>query len=561
MGYLATFRRHEKRDKTSLETPQMSTSLRQTNIKKLRRKSFDVCIVGGGINGAVSAAALSAQGAKVALIDKGDFGGATSSQSSNLAWGGIKYLETWEFPLVWNLCKSRNHLADSYPSTVKEIRFLTTIEQGFRFPPLLIYLGSLLYWVMGRFQTKPPIYLSKRGLAKREPRVDTSEASAAIEYSDCYLHDNDARFVFGFVRDALDFGAVAANYIESQKAERVAGGWRVSATDGVSGEAIDIHAKVLVNACGPEVDLYNEACAKTTEYRHVFSKGVHLIVDRVSATNRILAFFASDGRLFFVIPMGPKTCIGTTDTREPDPYVEVAVGDRDFILKNANEMLKLDKPLTRADVIAERCGVRPLAVTGSDSTTDWVSLSRSHTVEADKAHAHISIFGGKITDCLNIGEEVAEEVEKMGIALPHSGHRWYGEAGDETRKKFFFQAARMGLDEMTDPRSCEPLSVRLWRRYGSAAFEMLEAIRKDPRNAECMIENAEYLRCEIEQTGRREMITKLEDFLRRRSKISLVVRHESLVESKGLREACEVLFGDAADEKWREYFETASEGA
>jgi glycerol-3-phosphate dehydrogenase len=76
-----------------------------------------------------------------------------------------------------------------------------------------------------------------------------------------------------------------------------------------------------------------------------------------------------------------------------------------------------------------------------------------------------------------------------------------------------------------------------------------------------MIENAEYLRCEIEQTGRREMITKLEDFLRRRSKISLVVRHESLVESKGLREACEVLFGDAADEKWREYFETASEGA
>ncbi|MCH9695306.1 MAG: glycerol-3-phosphate dehydrogenase/oxidase [Gammaproteobacteria bacterium] len=533
----------------------MSASLRETNIKKLRKKNFDVCIVGGGINGAVSAAALSAQGAKVALIDKGDFASSTSSQSSNLAWGGIKYLETWEFPLVWNLCRSRNHLANSYPSTVKEIRFLTTIERGFRFPPLFIYLGSLLYWVMGRFQTRPPIYLSKRRLAKREPKVETSDARAAIEYSDCYLHDNDARFVFGFVRGSLDFGTVAANYVESQKAERVDGSWRVSATDGINGEAINIRAKVLVNACGPEVDLYNQASDEATDYRHVFSKGVHLVVDRVTETNRILAFFASDGRLFFVIPMGPKTCIGTTDTREPDPYVEVTNEDRDFILKNANEMLKLDKPLTRADIIAERCGVRPLAVTGSDSTTDWVSLSRSHTVEADRNHSHVSIFGGKITDCLNIGEEVAEEVEKMGIDLPHKGHRWYGEAIEEIRNKFFFQAARMGLDEMTNPCSCEPLSERLWRRYGSAAFEMLESIRKDPRNAECMIENAEYLRCEIEQTGRREMITKLEDFLRRRSKISLVVRRDSLIKSEGLREACDVLFGDTAEQKWNEYFE------
>ena len=104
-------------------------NLRKSNIQKLPQKTFDVLIIGGGINGAVSAAALAAKGAKVALIDKGDFAGFTSSNSSNLAWGGIKYLESHEYGLVNKLCKSRNHLMRSYPSTVKEIRFFTSIQK------------------------------------------------------------------------------------------------------------------------------------------------------------------------------------------------------------------------------------------------------------------------------------------------------------------------------------------------------------------------------------------------------------------------------------------------
>ena len=116
------------------------SQLRDNNIKKLPQDVYDVLIIGGGINGAVSAAALAAKGAKVALIDKGDFAGFTSSNSSNLAWGGIKYLEGHEYNLVNKLCKSRNHLMRSYPSTVKEIRFFTSIQKGFRFPALFEYL-------------------------------------------------------------------------------------------------------------------------------------------------------------------------------------------------------------------------------------------------------------------------------------------------------------------------------------------------------------------------------------------------------------------------------------
>ena len=114
-------------------------NLRDNNIKKFAGKTFDVLIIGGGINGAVSATALSTQGARVALVDKGDFAGFTSQNSSNLVWGGIKYMETFEFPLVRQLCKSRNQLLKSYPSAIKEIRFFTNLEKGFRFHSRLLY--------------------------------------------------------------------------------------------------------------------------------------------------------------------------------------------------------------------------------------------------------------------------------------------------------------------------------------------------------------------------------------------------------------------------------------
>ena len=108
------------------------------------------------------------------------------------------------------------------------------------------------------------------------------------------------------------------------------------------------------------------------------------MVDRITDDPRILAFFASDGRLFFVIPMGPKTCIGTTDTPVDDPTVRRDCGrPTQFVIDNANELLELDRPLTEQDVIAERCGVRPLAVSGGDTTADWIALSRKHAIDAD----------------------------------------------------------------------------------------------------------------------------------------------------------------------------------
>ncbi|MCP5159662.1 MAG: glycerol-3-phosphate dehydrogenase/oxidase [Gammaproteobacteria bacterium] len=530
--------------------------LRESNIRKLPQGVYDALIVGGGINGAISAAALSGQGARVALIDQRDFAGFTSQQSSNLIWGGIKYLESYDYALVRKLCLSRNHLMRSYPSRVQEMRFFVTIEQGFRLHPLLLWAGTWVYWLFGNGFTQVPHLFCKRTIQREEPVVKTENAAGGFEYSDAYLHDNDARFVFQFVRSAMDRGGIAANYVESLGARRQGDLWITQARDVIAGQEVDIRSRVLINAAGPFVDQHNLLTGEQTEHRHVFSKGIHLIVPRITPHQRILAFFADDGRLFFVMPMGVCTCIGTTDTPVESPCAEVTDEDRQFVLDNINERLNLGQPLTQADIIAERCGVRPLVMKtqADDNIRDWLQWSRKHAIDVDRTRAHLSIFGGKLTDCINVGDEVSDIVAQLGVALPQRGDPWYGEPHASVREEYVHQARLMNLDGYASPESVESLSSRLWRRYGQQAFELLAEIREDPRQAEVLIKGEDYLRCEIQLAKRQEMIVKLEDFLRRRSKIALVMRHEDIRNAEGLMEVCEILFGDQARQKFEEYF-------
>jgi glycerol-3-phosphate dehydrogenase len=533
-----------------------TVKLRESNIAKLEQGVFDALIVGGGINGAVAAAAASGRGARVALIDQRDFAGFTSQQSSNLAWGGIKYLESHDYALVRKLCLSRNHLIENYPSRVQEIRFLTTVAKGFRWPTLFLWLGGWIYWCFGSGFTRIPRLLSKRDIGQMEPIINTDGTTGGFEYSDAYLHDNDSRFVFQFIRSAMDRGCIAANYVSSLGARREGDHWVTEAQDIMSGRTFAIRSKVLINAAGPFVDEHNRLTGQETTHQHLFSKGVHLIVPRITENKRILAFFADDGRLFFVIPMGVRTCIGTTDTRVESPFTEVTDEDRTFILDNINKRLKLPRPLTRADVIAERCGVRPLvtAAKGNGKVADWMSLSRKHEIDVDHPSAHISIFGGKLTDCVNVGNEVCDLLEGLGIDLPHREYKWYGEPHPSVREEYMHQARLMNLDQHTAPAALEKLSSRLWRRYDAQALELLDAIREDPSQAEVLIEGASYLRCEIQLAKRQEMIVKLDDFLRRRSKIALIMHRDEIKNAEGLMEACEILFEDQAQERFDEYF-------
>ncbi len=540
----------------------MGVAQRSENLRRLDGGDFEVLVIGGGINGAVSAAALAGRGASVALVDRGDFGAFTSQESSNLVWGGFKYLENYELGLVYGLCRSRNELMKSYPDNVREIGFLATLDKTAPYRPWFAGIGATAYWAIGRFGTKPPKVFSRRRLAQAEPAISTATARGAIQYQDAYLIDNDSRFVFSFIRSAFEAGAVTTNYVELVHAERRGDRWHVALRDVVTGDEMTASAKTLVNAAGPFVDALNESWGTTTTHRIVYSKGIHLVVPRLTTTDhdRVLAFFDDSQRLFYVIPMGRRSVIGTTDTRVDDPHTAVTEEDRNFLLEQINTRMNLEKPLEASDVIAERSGVRPLVVKvegeGSDDwrSKEWTSLSRRHEVECDAQRSVVTVFGGKLTDCLNVGAEVASEIESLGVPLEADERNWYGEPDSASRAEFFRQAHLMHLDEMRSKPDTEPLSVRLWRRYGRRAFDMLEHIRDDPSMATDVMESADYLRVELHNAADHEMIVKLDDFMRRRSKIDLVVADDEFVGSDGLAEISQLLFGDDSERKLDEFY-------
>ena len=546
-------------------------SLRDRHLERLRHEHFDTLVIGGGINGAVAAASLAGRGASVALIDRGDFASFTSQASSNLVWGGFKYLENYELWLVFKLCRSRNRLMRAYPANIRQIGFYAALDTSAPYRPWFAGLGALGYWIIGQFGTKPPRLLSSAKIEREEPAVDTASVAGGIEYFDGILVDNDARFVFSFVRAAIEAGAAVANYVELVSAERVDGRWVATVRDVDVGDEFTVTATTIVNAAGPFVDELNKEWGVRSDHRIVYSKGIHLVVPRLTTRDhhRVLAFFDDTQRLFYVIPMGRRSVIGTTDTRVDTPFTEVTDDDIDFLLGQINARLDLEAPLTRADIIAERVGVRPLVVPTSqrrrswlrrggddadNSTVDWTKLSRKHAVETDRARSIVTIFGGKLTDCLNVGKEVADEIEALGVPLEADLRNWYGEPAEATRDEFYRQARLMRLDEFRTKADTEPLSDRLWRRYGRRAFGMLESIREDPTMANDVMGSADYLRVELHSAARSEMVTRLEDFMRRRSKIELVVHDDDIRHSPGLFDVAEILFGDDAERRLAEYF-------
>ncbi len=538
-------------------------SLRGANVARMRDQLFDVLIVGAGINGAVSAASLAGRGASVAMIDRGDFGHFTSQESSNLVWGGFKYLENYEIPLVVGLCRSRNRLMKAYPDNITEIGFLAALDDDGPYPPWFAYLGATAYWVLGQFGTKRPRLLGAAEIEREEPVIDTDGIRGGIQYQDAFLIDNDARFVFSFVRSAIEAGAAVANYVELISARRDGNRWVADLRDTDSGEEFTTHARTIVNAAGPFVDGLNEQWGNRTEHRIVYSKGIHLVVPRLTTHehHRVLAFYDDTQRLFYVIPMGRRSVIGTTDTRVDDAFTEVTDDDRSFLLEQINKRLDLDRPLTTDDVIAERCGVRPLVVSssgGDQLDVDWTSLSRKHEIERDDELGVVTVFGGKLTDCLNVGEEVADEIHELGIPLEPDLKNWYGEPAAETRAEFYRQAKLMRLDSLRHNPDTEPLSDRLFRRYGRRAFDLIEMIRADPTMGEDIMGSADYLRAELYIAAEHEMIVKLDDFMRRRSKIDMVVRDRDIAGSDGLREVAEILFGDDAEQRLTEYYGSAT---
>lgn len=518
--------------------PEQTATLRDTNIEALSAGTFDVAVIGGGINGAVSAAALAARGLSVALVERNDFASFTSQESSNMVWGGFKYLQNYELALVWKLCKSRNDLMKAYPTAIAEIPFFATLDRTAPFPAWLAGIGTLGYWGFGRFATKAPKFYRRKKINQAVPVVNATRAKASIEYADGYMLENDARFVWDFVRSALDNGAVAVNYAEVVSStlhpDKV---WEFSVRDSVKDSTVKLRAKAVVNAAGPFVDGLNESWGVKTDHRIVYSKGIHLVVPQVTDQERVLAFFDDTGRLFYVLPMAHRSVIGTTDTRTTDAHEGVLEEDREFLLAQINSRLKLDQPLTVDDIIAERSGVRPLVVTnesGDQTDVDWTTLSRKHEIEADEERQVVTVFGGKLTDCLNVGDEVAEALADIGVDVPKAKPGWFGEPSVPERQAFYERAAAFGLGRAPKVERGDTMAEVLWRRHHEAANRILDLIAEDPSLADELFENSDVSKAELRLMMEREMLVKPQDFLRRRTKLALIIGDDALEADSGM---------------------------
>ena len=498
------------------------TKQNQTNSdKNVQSEEFDVAIIGAGINGAVAAAALSAAGQKVLLVDKGDFASFTSQESSNLVWGGIKYLQGYEFYLVFKLCLARNKLMKHYPNQIRQIGFLASLGPKAPFGRLLGTFGTLFYWFIGLFGTNPPASYSAKTAKRLEPNLITGRK--AVKYYDAELPDNDSRFVFDFIRLAIAKGADARNYAELVGATSTPEGWELK-LDGRAGRQ-SAKAKVLVNAAGPFAKNVSDLVGSKTKAGLVFSKGIHLVLNRkLTSDYQVLAFWDEEGRLFYVLPMGDRSMVGTTDTRVDDPYTEVSVEDREFVLRQINAQMELEVPIDASQIVAERCGVRPLVVEagGDGQVADWHQLSRKHIIEADLDKKVVTVLGGKLTDCLNVGEEIIAEVKRLGLK-PKTPGLWYGE-GSQIRKQEFF-----GVVASLAPKDqAERIAVGIWRRHGEKGFELCSDGMQE------LIPGLGITEAEIRHVVKSELVKTREDLLRRRLPISMARSDAELKENQKL---------------------------
>jgi glycerol-3-phosphate dehydrogenase len=495
---------------------------KQTISHNFEQNDFDVAIVGAGINGAVAAAAASAAGLKVLIVDKGDFANFTSQESSNLVWGGIKYLQTYEFGLVAKLCQARNRLIRAYPNQIQEIGFLASLGPNAPFGRLLGTFGTWFYWLIGAAGTELPKSYSAQKAKELEPALKANQT--AIQYFDAYLPDNDSRFVYGFIKRAKAAGSVALNYTELAAAEYVEKGWQLKLVS--HGRSFDAKAKTVINATGPFSSAVSELLQSPTSAKLALSKGVHFTINRrLTQGNRVLALWDEQKRLFYVLPMGDRSLIGTTDTRVDDPHTQPTQEDIDFVLRQVNAQLGLADPITQEEIVAARSGVRPLVVDGKTAAgADWHQLSRKHAIETNHDRNTVTILGGKLTDCLNVGSEVIAELARLGhkTKLPK---KWFGEPGQTPKAQLEAEI----LKRVSEPAHAKRIADGLWRRHGNEAFDFYE------NDLEEVFEGLGITYGEIRYVVQQEDVQTREDLLRRRLPIAMARSAEEISANQKLQ--------------------------
>ena len=382
---------------------------------------YDIAIIGGGVNGAGIARDAAGRGWSVFLCEMNDLASATSSASTKLIHGGLRYLEYWDFRLVREALAEREVLWRIAPHIVHPLRFVLPHHNGLR-PRWLLRLGLFLYdHLGGRSQLPATRMLILRRHAAGRPLKP--EYKTAFEYSDCWV--DDARLVVLNARDAADMGATIATRTRCLNAVREGTRWRVTLRDERTGERWQITARALVNATGPWVtDVLESILHVHTPARVRLVQGTHIVVPRLYSGEHCYLFQNTDGRILFAIPYERDfTLIGTTDRDYVGDPAQVSASseDVDYLCRMASEYFS--RPISPAEVVWSYSGVRPLY---DDGASKAQAATRDYVLHLDAPEgraAALSIFGGKITTYRRLAEAA---LARLASYLPPGSGRVAG---------------------------------------------------------------------------------------------------------------------------------------
>ena len=498
---------------------------RRAALRRLADTEFDVLVVGGGIVGAGAALDAVSRGLSVALVEARDWASGTSSRSSKLVHGGLRYLEQRDFGLVREALRERSLLLTRIaPHLVRPVPFLYPLRHRL-WERCYVGAGVTLYDTMGGARVMPRHRQLTRAAALREaPGLRRDALVGAIQYYDAQV--DDARYTMTVARTAAHYGACVTTRTEAtgflREGERVTG---ASVRDAESGAEIAVRARRVVNATGVWTDGAGRMAGARTPFSVRASKGVHLLVrrDRIPLHTGLIARTAKS--VLFVIPWGRHWIIGTTDTpwdHGPDrPTADDA--DVEYLLDQVNALLRT--PLERADVEGVYAGLRPLLSGEADDTT---RLSREHTV-AEPVPGLVVVTGGKFTTYRVMARD-AVDAAAAGLegAVPGSVTARLPVLGAVGFEVLWNERRRLAADSGLHVARIE----HLLRRYGACVSELLALVADDPALGRPLPGAEDYLRAEAVYAVTHEGALHLEDVLARRTRVAIEERDAGLAAAR-----------------------------
>ena len=468
---------------------------------------YDLAIIGGGINGTGIARDAAGRGLSVLLLEQGDLAGATSSASTKLIHGGLRYLEHREFRLVREALAEREVLLRAAPHIAWPLRFVLPHHAGLR-PWWVIRTGLFLYDHLGGRRILPPTRVVD---LRRDPVGAPLKPAftSAFEYSDCWV--DDARLVVLNARDAASRGADIRTRTACVSARRVDGQWSLALSS-----QQEVHARVLVNAAGPWVsNVLSTALGQNAPTRIRMVKGSHIVVRRLFQHDRCYIFQNRDGRICFAIPYEQDfTLIGTTDEDyEGDPAtVSISSAEEAYLLDAVSRYLRV--PIDPASIVWRYAGVRPLRDAGSGKAQE---ATRDYVLELEGSPPVLSVFGGKITTYRRLAEAAMTKVAPFFPALPGP---WTADASLPGGNFPWDGVAVLhkSIMEHYSFLDCKTVN-RFVRSYGTLATEMLGEAAK--QNDLGRVIGADLTEREVAWLRRTEWAQSADDILWRRSKLGL----------------------------------------